>query len=452
MTTRRLAIVFILAVLVAVPDILHAQGQTGTVLIRGGTVITVTKGTLPGTDVLIRNGKISRIDKNINPPEGTRIIDASGKFVMPGIVDAHAHIALSTINEATNAVTAEVQMSDAINPMDIFIYRALAGGVTVSHLLHGSANPIGGENEIIKLRYGNTDPDKLKMEGAPRTIKFALGENPTRVHGSSREFMPRTRMGVEQVIRDAFAAAAAYERDWAVYNEAKKKKGFRGAPPAYSRRLETLAAVLKGEVTIHCHSYRADEILMVMDICRDFGIKRIVFQHANEGYKIAPELKEFGAMASVFSDTWSHKFEAYNSTAYNAVILHRNGILTSINSDSHETIRHLYHEAAKTQKYGGLTDDEALAMITINPARQLGISDRVGSIEVGKDGDVVIFDNHPLSIYSRPLLTLVDGMVYFDAGKDPDDMRISVNPQQEIDLSAFGAEAMHAESCLLGTE
>lgn len=425
--------------------------QKGSILIKNGTVLTVTKGTLKNTDVLIKDGIISKVGKGLNAPSGAKTIDATGLYVMPGIIDAHSHIALDAINEATNPVTAEVWTGDAIDPMDISIYRALAGGVTISHALHGSANAIGGQSETIKHRYGTVDPEELKMKGAPRTIKFALGENPTRVHGGSNGIMPRTRMGVEAVIRNAFSEAQDYMRAWDEYNANKNKKGFKGMPPQYNLRMETLADILRGNIIIHCHSYRADEIYMLMQVCKDFGIKRLVFQHVNEGFKVAPELAEFGAMASVFSDWWAYKFEVYYSTAYNAAILQENGVVTSINSDSGELIRHLYHEAAKTQKYGGLSDDQALAMITINPAKQLGIESRVGSIEEGKDGDIAIFKNHPLSIYAVPQFTIVDGVVEFDRAHDPDDMRIYADPEETIDVTLHDSDHL-VDRCMQNTD
>lgn len=416
--------------------------EKGNVLIKNGTVLTVTKGTLENTDVLIKDGKIDKIGKSIALPKGYLEIDATGKFVMPGIIDAHSHLAMDVVNEGTRPVTAEVFTGDALNPLDVGIYRALAGGVTVSHAMHGSANVIGGQCETIKHRYGTVDPDNLVMQGAPRTIKFALGENPTRNHGGNG-LVPSTRMGVEFVLRESFSKAQGYMAEWDAYNKAKVTKGFRGAPPAYDLRLETLADILKGNIIVHCHSYRADEIYMLLKVCKDFGITRLVFQHVNEGFKVAPELAAAGAMASVFADWWAYKFEVYYSTAYNAAILTRNGINTSINSDDAELIRHLYHEAAKTQKYGGLTDEEALALITINPAKQLGIDSRVGSLEVGKEADVAIFSAHPLSVYAIPLYTLVDGVVEFDREKDADDQRIYIDPRQTIDVGTFYHHEQH---------
>ena len=433
-----------------------AQVERGNVLIKNGTVITITKGTLENTDVLIKDGKISQIAKNIAAPAGAKVIDATGMHVMPGIIDAHSHLALDAVNEATSPVTAMVWEGDDLDPLDVGMYRAVAGGVTISHAMHGSANAIGGQCQTIKHRYGSVDPKVIMMEGAPRTIKFALGENPTRVHGNNGQgLVPNTRMGVEFVIRQAFSEAKEYMEDWNKYNSAKSQKGFRGAPPTYDLRMETLAAILRGEIIIHCHSYRADEIYMLLNVCKDFGIKRLVFQHVNEGFKVAPELAKFGAMASVFADWWAYKFEVYYSTAYNAAILTRNGVVTSINSDDAELTRHLYHEAAKTQKYGGLTDDEALSLITINPAKQLGIENRVGSLEVGKDGDVVIFKGHPLSVYGVPMYTLIDGVVKFDRQNDPDDMRLYVDPKQTIDVTdaVFEEKEGHNhDECMKNTE
>ena len=406
--------------------------QTGDLMIKNGTVITVTTGTFENTDVLIRSGKIERVGQNLSTPRGVREIDATGMFVMPGIVDAHSHLALSSINESTSPVTAEVSMEDVIDPFDVGIYRALAGGVTTIHAMHGSANVIGGQCETLKLRYGTTNPDDLKMVGAPRTIKFALGENPTRVHGERGGINPSSRMGVEMVLRDAFMQTRRYMEDWELY-EKERLTDPNTIPPEYNERFEVIADILRGQILVQAHSYRADEILMLLEVLGDFGVNKVNFQHVNEGFKVAPELAAFGASASVFSDWWAYKFEVYYSTAYNAAILTRNGVVTSINSDSGELIRHLYHEAAKTQRYGDLSDDEALALITINPAKQLGIENRVGSIEVGKEGDVAIFNVHPLSVYAIPQMTIVEGIVKFDIESDPDDMRIHVDPESRVD-------------------
>lgn len=408
-------------------SICSAQSVTGDVLIKNGTVITVTNGIKENTDVLIQNGKIKSIGEGLSVGDNVRQIDAKGMFVMPGIIDAHSHAGIDVVNEGTAPVTAEVFVGDVINPYSVSIYRALAGGVTVSHAMHGSANAIGGQCETMKHHYGEEDPETYKMQGAPRTIKFALGENPMRVHGERNGIQPKSRMGIEQVFRKAFAEAQEYQMAWKTYTA-----GGAQVAPEYNVRKQALADILSGDIIIHCHSYRADEILMLMEVLEDYGVNRICFQHVNEGFKVAPELAAFGAHASVFADWWAYKFEVYYSTAYNAAILTKNNVVTSINSDSGELIRHLYHEAGKTQKYGDLTDNQALRLITLNPAIQLGIDDKVGSLEVGKDGDVAVFNKHPLSIYAVPQYTIVDGIVRFDINEDAADMRLDINPDETI--------------------
>lgn len=445
MTTMKTKNILVSLLLVLCTAIYAQEVPKGDVLFKGGTVLTVSNGTLENTDVLVRNGKIERIGKNLNAPRGVETVDISGKFLMPGIIDAHSHIAGSAINEGTSQVTAEVSMEDVVDPYDVSIYRALAGGVTSIHLMHGSANVIGGQNETMKLRWGLTNPDHLRFEGAPRTIKFALGENPTR-GGRARGIQPQSRMGVEMMLRNSFTQAVEYKKKWDAYNADKNP---RKIAPEYDLRMQTLVDIMNGDVLVHCHSYRADEIYMLMKVFSDFNIPKLTFQHANEAYKVAPELAAFGASASVFADWWAYKLEVYYSTAYNAAILTENGVLTSINSDSGELIRHLFHEAAKTQKYGNLSDDEALALVTLNPAKQLGIDKRVGSIEVGKDADIAIFNAHPLSTYAIPLLTYVDGVKYFDKENDPKDQRLYIDPESSIEnITIFNREDM--DRCMEG--
>ncbi len=417
-------------------------------LIQDATVLTVTNGTLENGDILVRDGDIAQVGQDLSAPSGVETYDASGEYVMPGIIEAHQHMAISNVNEATNQVTAEVGVGDVLNPYDIGIYRALAGGVTTAHVMHGSANPIGGRNETIKLRYGVTNPDRLKMDDAPRTIKFALGENPTGLYGEGRNQVPGTRMGVEQVIRTALTEAERYMEAKQAY-----RNGERAQPPAHSERMEVLAGVLRGDILVQTHGYRADELLMLMKVFEDFGIQNLVFHHVNEGFKIAPELAAFGdngAGATVFSDWWSYKFEVYYSTAYNAAILAENGVNASINTDIPGEQRDLYLQAAKTQRYGDLSDTQALRLITINPARQLGIADRVGSIEEGKAADLAIFSEHPLSVYTEPQRTYVDGVVRFDHEEDPDDMRLRVDPEGTVNLARDGWSRHAAHSCLKG--
>lgn len=421
----------------------HFLTGQGNIIIKNATILTITQGTLSKCDIHVENGLIKNIGKDIKVPSGVVVIDGTDQFVMPGIIDAHSHIAIDAVNEATNPVTAEVNVGDGLNPLDIAIYRALAGGVTISHAMHGSANAIGGQCETIKHRYGERDPEALRMIGAPRTIKFALGENPMRVHGEGQKIAPASRMGVEQVFRQAFTEAQLYLKSWEDFRTGKQK-----LMPQYNLRLETIGDILKGNIIIHCHSYRADEILMLMKVLKDYNIKKICFQHVNEGFKVAPELAKFGASASVFSDWWAYKFEVYYSTAYNAAILTKNGVVTSINSDSDELIRHLYLEAAKTQRYGDLTDDEALSLITINPAKQLGIDQWVGSIEVGKQADLVIFNKHPLSIYAIPQMTIVDGLVRFDIKNDESDMRINIDPEEKY-TGEYEEKSNTVNNCLL---
>lgn len=414
----------------------------GDVLIRNGLVKTVTGGDLPNTDILVRDGIITRIGQGLDAPSGVPVIDATGKVVMPGIIDAHSHLNTVSTNEGTNPVTSEVTMYESIDPNSVSIYRALAGGVTAINLMHGSANVIGGRNATLKLRYGQNQ-SAMRFQGAPQTIKFALGENPTRVHGQGSGIQPRTRMAVEQVIRDHFDAALDYKRkrDDYLARKAAFDRRPRGTPPipvAKNLRLEVLADILDGKILVHCHSYRADEILMLVRVFNDYGVRNYTFQHANEAFKVAPELAKHGAMASVFADWWAYKFEVYYSTAYNATILNANGVVTSINSDSNELIRHLNHEAAKAVRYGSTTPEDALRMITLNPAKQLGIDSMVGSLEEGKHADIGIWSGDPLSIYSVNEMTLIDGVVYFDRQNDPSDMRLDavVSASADYELSS----------------
>lgn len=418
------------------------------VLIKNGTLLTITNGDLESTDILIRNGKIAHIGKNISAPKA-KMIDAAGLFVMPGIIDAHSHMAVEGgVNEYTNPISAEVRIKDAIEYDDVFLYRALAGGVTTINAMHGSANVIGGQNATLKLRYGKKSED-LIFKNAPQTLKFALGENPTRVHGKTNSVIPRTRMGVEQFIRDNFTKAVEYKNTWSDFKNGKIK-----IQPKRDLRLESLVKILDGEILVQCHSYRADEIVMLLRVFKEFGVKFITFQHVLEGYKVAKELKEFGAMASTFSDWWAYKFEVYYATAYNASIMNQHGIVTSINSDSPELVRHLNLEAAKSIRYGGMSVNDALKMITINPAKQLGIDKWVGTLEVGKDADIAIFKNHPMSAFSLCEMTLVDGEIYFNRKDDPDDMRLNVSPFEVPGFDSYSntQNDKYYDSCLEGIE
>ncbi|HET6862792.1 MAG TPA: amidohydrolase family protein, partial [Pyrinomonadaceae bacterium] len=360
-------------------------------LIRNATVLTVTRGTLQNTDVLLRNGKIAAVGKNLNASSNARIIDATGKFVMPGIIDCHSHSMLDTINEGTLAVTSMVRTRDVLNVTDVDLYRELAGGVTTLNLLHGSANPIGGLNTVVKIKYGRP-AEEFIFPGAMPGIKFALGENVKRSStpnqpGITRRY-PNTRMGVEETIRDAFTRARDYKRAWDEYRAAVAKGDKNILPPRRDLQLEPLVEILEGKRYVHAHCYVASEILMLINLADEFGFKIRTFQHVLEGYKVAKEIAQHGAGASTFADSWAYKIEAYDAIAYNTAIMTRAGIVVSVNSDSDERARRLNIDAAKAMHFGDLTEEQALKLITLNPAIQLGIQARVGSIEVGKDADV----------------------------------------------------------------
>jgi imidazolonepropionase-like amidohydrolase len=386
------------------------------VLIKNATVLTAIHGTLENTDILIRDGKISKIGKNLTAGAGARTIDATGKFVTPGIIDAHSHTMMDAINEGSLSVTSMTRIRDVLNPTDIAIYRALAGGVTSANLLHGSANAIGGQNSTVKFKFGKPI-EEFPIPDAPPGIKFAMGENPKR---SSQTFQPgqvprypRTRMGTLEVMRDAFVRARDYKQAWDDYR-AKKTN----IPPRRDIELEPIVEILEGKRLVHAHGYRSDEHLNLLLLADEFGFRVATLQHGLEAYKIAPEIARRGTGVSIFADSWSYKLEAYDSIPYNGYILWKNGVVVSINSDSDERMRRLNLDAAKMMKYGGVPEEESLKMITLNPAKQLGIDKRTGSIEQGKDGDIVIWNAHPFSAYSRVDMTLIEGEVYFDRATD----------------------------------
>jgi imidazolonepropionase-like amidohydrolase len=389
-------------------------------LIRNATVMTVARGTFRNADVLLRDGKIIEVGPNLSAGPTARIVDATGKWITPGIIDCHNHIASDAVNEASVSVSSMTGIQDVLNPADINIYRNLAGGVTTAQVLHGSANPIGGKNAVIKLRWGKPAQDLL-LQGAKPGLKFALGENPKRpgasTSGASRRY-PVSRMGVEDVIRSAFQEALEYKRQWEEYQSCRREAASAPIPPRRDLRLEPLVEVLEGKRLMHVHAYRSDEILMIMRLAEDFGMRVATLDHGLDAYKIAKEVAAHGAGVTTFSDWWAYKMEAYDAIPHNAALLTRAGVIVSVNSDGPEEARHLNQEAAKCMKYGGLSEDEALAMVTLNPARQLGIDHLVGSLEPGKDADLVVFNQHPLSVYAVPEMVFIDGDLYFSREAD----------------------------------
>jgi imidazolonepropionase-like amidohydrolase len=416
----RFSILTALALVVAPPPTPLAQAPASrAIAIRGGTVLTVTRGTIPDGVVVLRDGRIAAVGgPGTAIPSGAEIVEARGRFITPGIIDAHSHIAAESINEGGTTVSSMTGIEDVLDPTDVAIYRDLAGGLTVANVLHGSANPIGGKNQVIKLRWGKAARG-LIFEGAPPGIKFALGENPKdmRQFGQTgpRRY-PVTRPGVEFVIRDAFSRARAYQKEWQDY-ERRRAAGAASEPLSMPRRdlqLEPLVEILEGKRLVHAHTYRADETLMLIRLAEEMGFKIATFQHVLEGYKVADEMAKHGVGGSTFSDWWAYKVEAEDAIPHNAAIMHRRGVLVSINSDSAEHARRLNTEAAKSMHWGGLSEDEALALVTINPAKQLRIDARVGSLEAGKDADVVIWNRHPLSTYAIVDRVYIDGQQFYD--------------------------------------
>lgn len=376
------------------------------ILVRNATVWTnEQQGKLENTDVLLRAGKIAQVGKDL-PAGNALVIDGTGKHLTPGVIDEHSHIAITRgVNEGTQSVTSEVRVTDVLNPDDVNIYRQLSGGVTSSHLLHGSANTIGGQTQLIKLRWG-ADAEALKFANWDPFIKFALGENVKQSNWgeSQRSRFPQTRMGVEQVLMDAFTRARDYEKQ--------------GPGKRRDLELDALVEILNKKRFITCHSYVQSEINMLLHVADTFGFTVNTFTHILEGYKVADKMKKHGAGASTFADWWAYKMEVQDAIAYNASIMQGVGLTVAINSDDAEMARRLNQEAAKTVTYGGVAEEDALKMVTLNPAKLLHIADRVGSIRVGKDADVVLWSDHPLSIYAKAEKTIVDGIVYFDRERD----------------------------------
>ena len=399
------------------------------VAVTNATIITASHGTIEKGTIIIRNGKIAAVVKDLAIPAGAQVIDGAGKYVMPGIIDAHSHSSGEAINEGSRSVTAQVRMEDVMREDAIGLYRELAGGVTTLNVLHGSANTIGGQNAVVKIRWG-LPIDSMLFAGAPAGIKFALGENVRQTNvgnipGRTPRY-PRTRMGVEELLRESFTRAREYQAGWKGYEEAKRLRGKEAKnaqaepiPPRRDLQLDALVEILEGKRLVHAHSYRSDEILMMLKVAKDFGFRIASLQHVLEGYKVADEIAAAGAGASTFADNWAYKLEAFDAIPFNAALMAERGVKVSINSDSDERARRLYQEAAKAMKYGGATEEEAIRMITLNAAWQLGVDKLTGSIDVGKDADLAIFNGHPFAPASRVEMTLIDGRVFFDRNKAP---------------------------------
>ena len=404
--------------------------------ITGATLLTASRGTIENGDILVRDGRIAAVGTGLEAPAGATVVDAAGRYVTPGIIDAHSHLAALSINEGSVNVSSMVTIEDVIRPEDVGMYRALAGGVTTINVLHGSANPIGGGNAVLKLRWG-ADAGDLLMDAHPG-IKFALGENTTRDRNPDR--YPGSRMGVQDVIRQAFLDAGGYLAEWDAYRAGDGRE----PSPRRDLKLERLGEVLRGERWVHAHSYRGDEILQLLRVAEEFGFTIRTLQHVLEGYKVADEIAAHGAGASTFSDWWAYKVEAYDAIPYNAALMTDRGVLVSINSDSGEEMRHLNQEAAKTMKWGGLDEEAALRLVTLNPAMQLGIDDRVGSIDEGKDADLTVWEGHPLSMFGKPTQTYVDGKLYFDVELDRE-RQAAVEAEKEAHLAKLGLKAKAEE-------
>jgi len=417
---------------------LKQKAVAESILFKNATVWTNEKdGILKNTDVLVKDGKISKIGTNLNAGRA-KVVDATGKHLTSGVIDEHSHIAAAAINEGGHNSSAEVTIEDVVNPEDINIYRNLSGGVTTIQILHGSANPIGGRSAIIKLKWGESAQNML-YENSPKFIKFALGENVKQSNWRSFSRFPQTRMGVEQVFTDYFQRAKEYD--------ALKKSG---KPYRKDYELETLAEILNKERFISCHSYVQSEINMLMKVAEKFNFRINTFTHILEGYKVADKMKEHGVGGSTFSDWWAYKYEVNDAIPFNAALMHNAGVLTAINSDDREMSRRLNQEAAKTIKYGGISEEDAWKFVTLNPAKLLHIDDKVGSVKVGKNADLVLWNTNPLSIYAKAEKTLIEGVTYFDIEKDKL-MRVAIKKERNELINMMlneksGGAAMQAPS------
>jgi imidazolonepropionase-like amidohydrolase len=407
---RRLA-VFLAAVMVMITG---ARAQD--IALKGGTILTITHGTIDGGTVVVQKGKITAIGKEVEIPSGIPVIDVTGKYVMPGIVDSHTHIALTDTNEATNPVTPQIWMWEALEPGSDEIRKTLAGGVTTVKTMHGSANVIGGVNVTIKLKY-DRPIEEMIISGVRQQLKMALGENPKRVYGNQRR-LPSTRMGNAYIARKAFLEAQEYKSKWDNYEKEKKAGKKNLSPPKKDLGMETLKMALEKKLSIDCHTYRAEEIVWIINFCKEFGLDLLQISHCIDGYKVADIMAEAGVFYGGWVDSWGFKEEAYDGCPYGLQILYDAGAKIVLNSDSLVLGRYLFREASKVLKYTDIPENEALKMITLNAAESLELEDRIGSLEEGKDGDIAVFDKHPLDTTTKCLMTIIEGRIFFDYAKE----------------------------------
>lgn len=399
--------------LIACTEAMAQKTDPVDLVIKNATVMTVTHGTIEHGSVWVHDGKIAAVGATVNAPRGAVVVDGTGKFVTPGIIDPHSHSALdSDINEATSPVTPHMIMSDAFDNRDKALYLALAGGVTTELLLHGSANMIGGQAVVIKNKFGDSKEEML-FPNAPRSIKFASGENPKRAYGQRNE-LPSTRMGNFEVMRQSFEDAKTYMKQWDAYNAKIAKGDTDAVQPRRDLKLDALADVLRGKLYVQVHCYRADELLTEEAIAHEYGYKIRAFHHGLEAYKVAGDIAADGTALATWADWWGFKDEARDAIPWNAVLSMRKGVRVALKSDSNDDVRHLNVEAGKIVHYGDATEEEALRMITLNPAWIIGVDDRVGSLDIGKDADLVIWNADPLSTYARSEKVYIDGELFFD--------------------------------------
>ncbi len=389
--------------------------------LKGGTILTITNGTIENGTVLIQEGKITAVGKKIKIPKGIKIIDVIGKFVMPGVIDSHSHIALTDINEATDPVTPQIWMWEALEPGSDSIRKTLAGGVTTVKTMHGSANVIGGVNVTMKLKY-DRPVEELIIPGVRQQLKMALGENPKRLYGR-KERSPSTRMGNAYVARKAFIEAQEYKAKWDKYEKDKATGKKDLNPPKKDLKMETLKMVLEKKLSIDCHAYRAEEIVWIINFCKEFDIDLLQISHCIDGYKVADIIADAGVFYGGWIDSWGFKEEAYDGCPYGLQILYDAGAKIVINSDSPVVGRYLFREAAKVQKYTRIPENEALKMITLNAAESLELGDRIGSLEVGKDGDIAVFNKHPLDTTTKCLMTIIEGEIFFDYAQEKNSVK-----------------------------